>query len=325
MTPLISVLTPTWNRASYLHKVWEGLSAQGFRNFEWIVANDGSDDNTGEIVRSLAKKSDFPVTLITASQRVGKSRMDNEAVAAAKGDFILWCDSDDYLLPDALQTLLDTWNTIPAEERPDFCGVTALCDTKDGVLGNRFYSSEDPLDMSWNELFRVLHSDLVIFTRAELLKQTPFLEVDFLISETSVWSKIGVIKTRFVPVVLERKRYGEENALSYSGHMSYNRGHAHAMALTKEHTTPFLSPSERLRQAINYLRYCRHGEIPLRQAFQLWGADWRDILLLLAVLPSSELLALKDRLQGKVRRTHRDFTIAKENAVMNTERLFLDD
>ena len=123
MTPLISVLTPTWNRASYLQKVWKGLSAQGFRNFEWIVANDGSQDDTVAVVKALAQKSDFPVTLISASQRVGKSRVDNEAVATARGDFILWCDSDDYLLPNALQTLLDTWNTIPAEERADFCGV----------------------------------------------------------------------------------------------------------------------------------------------------------------------------------------------------------
>ena len=83
MSPLISVLTPTWNRASYLQKVWEGLNAQDFQNFEWIVANDGSQDDTVEVVRALAQKSSFQVTLISASQRVGKSRIDNEAVGAA--------------------------------------------------------------------------------------------------------------------------------------------------------------------------------------------------------------------------------------------------
>jgi len=66
MAPLISVLTPTWNRGSYLHKVWEGLEAQGLRDFEWIVANDGSQDDTVEVVRALAQKSDFPVTLVSA-------------------------------------------------------------------------------------------------------------------------------------------------------------------------------------------------------------------------------------------------------------------
>lgn len=122
MSPHISVLTPTWNRASYLKTVWKGLQSQGFRNFEWIVANNGSQDDTVEIVRALAKKSDFPVTLISASQRVGKSRIDDEAVSAARAEFILWCDSDVYLLPEALQTLFDTWHTIPAPER-----AAAMC------------------------------------------------------------------------------------------------------------------------------------------------------------------------------------------------------
>jgi glycosyltransferase involved in cell wall biosynthesis len=321
MTPVISVLTPTWNRASYLCEVWEGLEAQGFRNFEWIVANDGSQDETVEVVHSLAEKSDFPVTLISASQRVGKSRIDNEAVSAAQGEFIIWCDSDDVLLPTALQSLIDAWHTIPEAERESFCGVSALCDTEDAVLGKRFYSSDDPLDICWNEMFRALRADLVIFTRADLVKQNPFPEVDFLISESSVWSKIGVRKTRFLPVVLERKRYGEVNALSFSGHMSYNRGHAYAMALTNPYVAPYLNRKERLRRAVNYLRYSRHGEISLSEAFQLWKADKWQIALLLVIWPISQALALKDRLQGKVRKTHREFLAAQAVATIAIEKL----
>lgn len=321
MTPVISVLTPTWNRASYLCRVWEGLDAQGFRNFEWIVANDGSQDETVEVVHNLAEKSDFPVTLISASQRVGKSRIDNEAVSAAQGDFIIWCDSDDVLLPEALQTLIDTWHTIPEAERETFCGVSALCDTEDGVLGKRFYSSDDPLDICWNEMFRALRADLVIFTRADLVKQNPFPEVDFLISESSVWSKIGVRKTRFLPVVLERKRYGEVNALSLSGHMSYNRGHAHAIAVTNPYVAPYLNRKEQLRRAVNYLRYSRHGEISLGEAFRLWQADKWQISLLLALWPTAQALALKDQLQGKVRKTHREFLAAQAVATITIEKL----
>ena len=321
MIPLVSVLTPSWNRASYLHKVWEGLEAQGFRNFEWIVANDGSVDKTVEVVRELAQKSDFPITLISASQRVGKSRIDNEAVSVARGEFIIWCDSDDVLLPEALQTLFETWLSIPEKERDSFCGISALCDTEYGVLGNQFYNSRAPIDVIWNEMYRALRADLVIFTRADLVKQNPFLEVDFLISESSVWSKIGVLKTRFLPVVLERKSYGEINALSYSGHMSYNRGHAHAIAVTNPYTTPFINRKERLQRAINFLRYCRHGDISWREALQLWGAAGRDTLLLLSLLPIAEALALKDQLQGKVRKTHRDFLTAQAVATITTERL----
>ncbi|MEF2072043.1 glycosyltransferase family 2 protein [Consotaella aegiceratis] len=320
-SPSVSVLTPTWNRAAYLQKVWEGLAAQAYRNFEWIVANDGSEDNTIEVVYELAAKSDFPVTLINASCRIGKSRMDNEAVRIARGEFIIWCDSDDFFFPQALQTLVDAWASIPAAEREQFCSISALCDTDEEVLGNPFYPKDKTIDLSWNELFYRLNSDLVIFTRAELLKENPFLEVDFLVSESSVWNKIGIRKTRFLPIVLERKYYRQPNALSHSGHMSYNRGHAHAMALSREAAAKLLNRKESLRRAINYLRYCRHGEIPLDKALKLWRAEWRDVALFALVWPLSETLAAKDRLQGKVRKTHKEFLAAQAVVKIETERL----
>lgn len=324
MKPLISVLTPTWNRAGYLTKVWEHLAAQTFKDFEWIVANDGPSDNTVDVVRELAAKSDFPVTLINASCRVGKSRMDNELVNCASGEFILWCDSDDYLLPNALEVLVNTWQSIPHDDREEFCGVSALCDTESGVLGIKFYRSQDPVDLSWNELHYKLKSDHVIFIRAELVKAYPFLEVDFLIPESSVWIKIGTRKTRFLPVALKRVSYREANCLSYSGNMSFNRGNAYAMALNREYVSSLLDKTTYLRRAINYLRYCKHGEIPFVKALRLWQAKWADVLLFSVVLPISELLALKDTLQGKVRKTHREFLLAQAKVKIETERLNFD-
>ena len=147
MAPRISVLTPTWNRATHLPKVWEGLSQQIFENFEWIVANDGSEDNTISVVKELAERSSFPVTLINADRRIGKSRMDNELVKCAHGEFILWCDSDDVLFPNALEVLIGAWYSLPESERDHFMGITALCDTaEEGVLG------QDIPNSSYNDL-----------------------------------------------------------------------------------------------------------------------------------------------------------------------------
>lgn len=297
------------------------MAVQTFKEFEWIIANDGSSDNTIEVVRELAAKSDFPITLINASCRIGKSRMDNELVKCARGEFVLWCDSDDYLLHDALEVLLKTWQSIPHDDREDFCGVSALCDTESGVLGNKFYLTQEPIDLSWNEMYQKLSADHVIFTRSELIKAHPFMEVDFLIPESSVWNEIGIRKTRFLPIILKKVSYGEINCISYSGHMSYNRGNAYAMALSKEYGEGFLDKTARLRRSINYLRYCKHGEISFVQAFRLWQAKWVDVLMFIAILPVSELLALKDRLQGKVRKTHREFLDAQTKVKIKTERL----
>jgi len=316
MSVKISVLTPTWNRAAYLSKVWEGLDAQSYRDFEWIVANDGSDDNTIDVVRELASKSGFPVTLINASCRIGKSRMDNEAVAASNGDFIIWCDSDDVFMPSALKLLVKTWEEIPLEERHEYCGVTALCDTKKGVLGNKFYDSERPFDMVWNELFYKLGSDLVIFTKANLVRSNPFKEVDFLIPESSVWNVIGIRKTKFIPVVLERKSYQEANCLSYSGHMSYNRGNAYSMAITRDYVGKYLNKAEKFIRTINYLRYCAHGDMSIKKAVLLWVRNVGDLLVIFSLLPVSQMLVMKDMMQHKVRKTHIDYERAKSKVMI---------
>lgn len=320
-SPLISILTPTWNRADYLKQVWDGLISQTFTDFEWVVADDGSSDETTQVVKDLATLSPFPVTLITASCRVGKSKIDNLSVSNASGSFIIWCDSDDKLLPTALETLVSTWNSIPLSDQNSYCGITALCKTSDATLGNKFYGRQEALDMPWNELYHKLSSDLVIFTRAELLQSTPFPEVDFLTPESSVWSSIGILKTRFVPLILQHKNYRQSNCLSFNGIMAYNRGYAHANAITKPYTWHLTSRKKRVIKRINYLRYCRHGEIGFMQAVRLWKASPAEILLLLFLKSFSELIAIADIMQGKVRRTHRDFDIAITLAKFDIKRL----
>src|SRR3989338_9452063 len=91
---IFSILTPTWNRGAYLKRVFEVLKSQTFTNFEWIVADDGSNDNTIDVVNQFAKNSNFPVILIHADRHVGKVRVDNESIKQARGKFIVWCDSD---------------------------------------------------------------------------------------------------------------------------------------------------------------------------------------------------------------------------------------
>jgi len=175
---LISVLTPTWDRAEYLPRVWQGLNNQTYKNFEWIIINDGSKDDTINVIKNLSLKSNFQIKLINASCRLGKSRADNEGIKLANGEFILWCDSDDLLLPDALDMLLNTWISIP-NNSDDYLGVTALCRTNKGILGNKFYNNNDTIDIIWEELYSKLKSDHIMFIKSSLLKKNLFQTVDF--------------------------------------------------------------------------------------------------------------------------------------------------
>lgn len=285
--------------------------SQTYRNFEWIVANDGSTDDTAHVVTKLAEKSDFPVTLINANMRIGKSRMDNEAIRCAKGGFILWCDSDDVLLPDAIFKLLETWSSIPDGQKEKFAGITSLCDTKDGILGN-FRPKHSYVDIKFSDLLFSIKSDLVIFTQSSLLKRNPFPEVDFLVSESAVWCKIGALYTRFIPIALKRVNYGVENCVSFSGFMEYNRGKAYAAAVTWKYDQARLSWANKAFRRINFLRYAFHGDIGLVKAFKLWSENSGRIFGLIPCLLPAYALAMKDQMQGKVRKSHLEFLAANK-------------
>jgi glycosyltransferase involved in cell wall biosynthesis len=318
----ISILTPTWNRSDYLPRVWGGLKSQTYKNFEWIIADDGSTDETMEVVRELAAKSDFEVTLIHSSIRVGKARIDNEAIRATLGDFILWCDSDDYLLPYALEKLVNAWYSIPDLLRKDYVGVTALCATNEGVIYNPFPDVEY-FDTSWNDLAEAhnIKQDLIYFSRASALKLHPFPEVDFVVPESVVWTSIGYKKTRFIPEVLKFVEYRAKNAISFTGKMEYNRGRAHALATTTRNLSAY-PHSIRLRiwRLLTFIRYCIHGEIGYQEALRIWG-DNSFYFVFLMTIPIAYLLALKDSLQGKVVKSHRDFLVATGQAIITIERL----
>jgi glycosyltransferase involved in cell wall biosynthesis len=307
--PLISVLTPTWNRAQYLERVWQGLAKQTFTNFEWIVANDGSEDETREVVRKLAGSSKFPVVFIDASEHIGKPRMDNELIKHARGKFVLWNDSDDYLVPEALARLLEVWNFIPAAKRGDYIGLTALCASPDGLVQSSNTPSGEIFDTTWNELiekYRV-HGDKLFFVQTELIKTHRFAEVDFMVTESSFWKDFSDLKTRFIPEVVKIVDRSAPNRISFSGKMEYCRGKAYGIALSD--TTEAAgrwSLKTRLWKAITYYRYCVHGELSFRAAKKLWNGNLPHALFASAY-PLGWCFALKDRLQGKVRQTHREF------------------
>jgi glycosyltransferase involved in cell wall biosynthesis len=301
----VSVLTPTWNRADYLTRVWEGLMAQSAVSFEWLVANDGSTDATESIVAALAEKSTFPVTLINASVRIGKSCMDNLLVAAARGEFVVWCDSDDVLNPNALQKLLASWEEIEPNQRNEYMGVSARIETEQGVLGT-------PLGVpmegkSWNELYFYLNSDLTIMARRHLLRKTPFREIDFLIPETSVWNVLGVMRTKFVDAPLKTVHYKQVNALSFSGNMQYSRGRAYALGGNYRFVRNRLGVRGEFMRAVNFIRYCAHGGVPVSVARRTWtGRAFSHAMLALGALPAG-LLVIRDRMRGVVEKTHIEF------------------
>jgi len=313
LKPRISVITTTWNREQYLSRVHKALLLQTCQDFEWIVADDGSEDETQELVTSLASISPFPVVVLQASVHIGKPRMDNEAVAAARGHFIVWCDSDDYFLPNALEALIGEWDLIPKDKQERFIGITALCESADKVL-NSYILEKGSFDAKLVDLEykHGMKEDGILFLRAEVLKAFQFPEVDFVVPESAVWSSLGQWYTRVLPTALIKKVYNAQHCISFAPGMKYNRGRAHAMAISVRNQRRNQLPVHlQLWKTITYFRYCIHGDIDIISAFQLWGNNSPWPVSISCLIPAS-LLALKDRLQKKVVKTHLEYDLASQ-------------
>ncbi|MCR8915829.1 glycosyltransferase [Marinobacter panjinensis] len=99
--PLVTVITPTYNRADFLPEAIDGVLAQTFGDFELIVVDDGSTDNSSEILADYEAKDSR--VRIFRQENQGQSVARNRALAEARGEYICFLDSDNYWPPEKLQ------------------------------------------------------------------------------------------------------------------------------------------------------------------------------------------------------------------------------
>ena len=103
---LVSIITPAYNAAAYIAETIESVFAQTYTNWEMLIVNDCSKDNTAEIVQSYAAK-DKRIKLINLEQNSGAAAARNTAIQNAKGMYIAFLDSDDSWKKEKLQKQLN--------------------------------------------------------------------------------------------------------------------------------------------------------------------------------------------------------------------------
>lgn len=99
MNPVISVVICSYNRATYLPKSINSVLSQSFKDFEIIIVDDASTDNTSEVVAEVGKK-DARVKYFKNEQNLGISKSRNRGVSLSSGKYIAMLDSDDYWIDD---------------------------------------------------------------------------------------------------------------------------------------------------------------------------------------------------------------------------------
>lgn len=187
---LITVFTPTYNRAALLGRVYESLCEQQFADFEWVIVDDGSTDNTGDVVHTFQEKSGFPIRYFKQANG-GKHRAINRGVKEAKGELFFIADSDDKLPSDALQIVAEQFRSIPLN---GFAGIVGLDASFEGeIIGTGL--PQDTIDSDCVEIrlkYKVV-GDLKEVFLTKVMREFPFPEIDGerFCPEALVWGRIA--------------------------------------------------------------------------------------------------------------------------------------
>lgn len=104
LIPEISIIVPVYNTENYLKECLESLVNQNLKNFEIIIVNDGSTDNSELIIQEFAKKYPFVSSIAHKNKGLGATR--NVGATLAQGEYVYFMDSDDYLVPGGLDRII---------------------------------------------------------------------------------------------------------------------------------------------------------------------------------------------------------------------------
>ena len=293
--PKFTVFTPTYNRSGTLVRVYECLLSQSFKNFEWLIVDDGSTDETNKLISKWSAEGKLDIVHLR-QQNWGKHVAFNRGVDRARGELFLPLDSDDICTPVALERFLHHWTDIPMEVRGKFSGVTCHCMDEYGrIIGSTFPSA---VEDAWPVQFlsnRRISGEKWGFHRTDVLRKFRFPEIagERFVPEGLIWNRIGChYKMRFINESL-RVYKALPGGLSSSSIRLRAANPVSTCAYYREKSELHLPLRVRAKAAVNYSRFYFHG----RRNDRIVALGLKLSFLGLAVLPIGYAAYTLDRMR----------------------------
>lgn len=187
----ITIITPTYNRMDLLPRLYESLLKQSDQDFEWLVIDDGSTDNTEQLMRQYCQENRIRISY-ERQENAGKHTALNRGIARIRSELTFIVDSDDYLPQDAVDIILSCHRKYKNTE--GLCGYSFLRCHQDGRV-NTAYFPEDKKISTYLET-RIngnIGGDKAEVFYTEILKQYPFpvYEGEKYMPEDAVWMQMS--------------------------------------------------------------------------------------------------------------------------------------
>lgn len=174
--PLFTIYTATYNRKHLLPRAYASVKAQTFRNFEWLIIDDGSTDGTEELVRSWQGEVDFPI-IYKWQPNGGKHTVLNTAMGILRGDLVTSLDSDDEMLPETLERFKFHWEQLSDDElKVVGCLVCLSEDQEHQIYGDKFPKDRQIVDLMDMYLVKNIKGEKGGFVKRQVFISHPYQE-----------------------------------------------------------------------------------------------------------------------------------------------------
>lgn len=263
----ITIITPTYNRAKTLPKVFESLLKQSFKDFKWIILDDGSTDNTSEVVENFQLMNPFFEIVYKKDKNRHKFLTVLEGIKMVKTPYFMVVDSDDTYPENALETLISEVEKI--ENPDDYIAVMGLSADENGSLVGDPYPNGgfDGSIFEMRYLHRVRGDKFGIFItqsyhREISGKDYSHYEGKGYIPQSVIFNGYDAkgVKTRFMNKVVRFYLKDEDDAASvsntrWSGKNLFGLAEGHLSFLNSYGNQLFSYPKPLLRNLVGYQTY----------------------------------------------------------------------
>ncbi|HKB44000.1 MAG TPA: glycosyltransferase family 2 protein [Chitinophagaceae bacterium] len=174
--PLFTIFTATFNRKHLLPRAYESIRSQTFRDFEWLIIDDGSTDGTEELVKTWQSEASFPI-IYKWKPNGGKHTAFNMIGEMARGKLVAPLDSDDEMVTEALERYKFHWDQLSPEEQDRVGCIICLSKHQDGnIAGDRFPEDKQIVDLMRMSIVKKIKGEKGGILNSKVFKMYPYPE-----------------------------------------------------------------------------------------------------------------------------------------------------
>ena len=281
-----TVFTPTFNRKELLEKLYKSLQKQTFKDFEWLIVDDGSTDGTKEKVEEFLSEKKLEIKYYF-KENGGKQRAYNFATEKANGELFICLDSDDEYVENGLEIILKYWKKY--EKNSDIAGMGYLSTYPNReIIGSSFPEKE--MISTQFEIYNKyrVKGDKGLMFRTEIIKKYkfPVFEDEKFITEAVVYNRIcEKYKMVYVNEKIEIKEYQEDGLTAKYNNLLLKNPKGQALYHNEINSQKLTFKQKILNNAV-YYKFCKVAGYKFGKIFK----ESKNKLFLIFAIPVGEFM-----------------------------------